>query len=307
MSDQISFVIPLYNEEESLTPLYEGIVANVEGEYEIIFVDDGSTDKSQDVIRALHERDERVRMIAFRKNFGKAAGLQAGFMMCTGDIVITMDADLQDEPSEIKNFIEKIHEGYDVVSGWKFKRNDPLEKRLPSKLFNKTVSWLSGVKLHDFNCGFKAYRSEVVKSINVYGELHRYIPVLASRKGFSIVELVVTHNARQFGKSKYGIERYLRGFFDALSIAYLSKYYDRPMHFFGRLGLMSQFVGFIICAYLTVQWFMGHSIGERPVLLLGVLLIIIGFQFYLTGLLADILVDRGFKANYDESHIKERL
>jgi len=307
IATKVSFIIPVYNEEESLPLLHDGIVKNVGTEYEIIFIDDGSTDKSCEVVRGLHEKDNNVRLLAFRKNFGKAAALQAGFTACSGDIVITMDADLQDEPTEIPKFIEKISEGYDVVSGWKQKRNDPLEKRLPSKLFNAVVSKLSGVKLNDFNCGFKAYRKEVIKSINVYGELHRYIPVLAYRKGFNITEISVLHNARQFGKSKYGIKRYLRGFFDSLSIAYLSKYYDKPMHFFGKIGLLSGFFGFTICSYLVVRWFMGHSIGDRPLLMLGVLLIMVGLQFFFTGLLADILVDRGFKNNYDEVHIKERL
>ena len=308
MGELISFVIPCYNEAESLRLLYEGIRANLNGcAYEILFIDDGSTDGSKKVIKELHMEDERVRMIAFRRNFGKAAALQAGFHNCEGDIIITMDADLQDEPSEIPRFIDKIHEGYDVVSGWKFQRNDPLEKRLPSKLFNKVVSWLSGVKLHDFNCGFKAYRREVVKAINIYGELHRYIPVLAHRKGFRIAEISVQHNPRKFGRSKYGVERYLRGFFDALTVAYLSKYYDKPMHFFGRWGLVCSSVGVVICLYLTVLWILGHIIGERPLLLLGILMIIVGVQFFLMGLIGDILVDRGFKASYDESHVEDRL
>jgi glycosyltransferase involved in cell wall biosynthesis len=182
MNKLISFVIPCYNEEESLELLHNGITENIKYDYEIIFIDDGSTDRSREVIRKLNEKNEKVRMIAFRKNFGKAAALQTGFWNCKGDIVITMDADLQDEPAEIENFINKINEGFDVVSGWKFHRNDPLEKRFPSKIFNKVVSILSGVKLHDFNCGFKAYRKEVIKSISIYGELHRYIPVLADRK-----------------------------------------------------------------------------------------------------------------------------
>jgi len=303
----ISFVIPCYNEEESLELLYNGIITNLDKDYEIIFIDDGSTDRSQEIIRRLHEKDEKVHMIAFRKNFGKSAALQAGFLSCKGDIVITMDADLQDEPAEIKNFINKIHEGFDVVSGWKFHRNDPLEKRLPSKLFNKTVSLLSGVKLHDFNCGFKAYRAEVVKSISVYGELHRYIPVLAHRKGFKIAEIKIQHNKRKFGKSKYGIERYLRGFFDSITVAYLSKYYNKPMHFFGSFGLMSSLIGFGICVYLTVLWFLGNTIGNRPLLLLGVLLIIVGIQFFSMGLICDILVDSGFNTRYEESHVKERF
>lgn len=309
MSELISFIIPCYNEEESIELLYNGIVANIGGGYgyEIIFIENGSTDRSREIILGLHEKDENVHMIAFRKNFGKSAALQAGFKNCNGGIVITMDGDLQDEPAEIGKFINKIHEGFDVVSGWKFHRNDPLEKRLPSKFFNKVVSLLSGIKLHDFNCGFKAYRRDVVKSISIYGELHRYIPVLAHRKGFSIAEIVVQHNPRKFGKSKYGIERYLSGFFDSLTVIYLSKYYDRPMHFFGRLGLFSGFAGTIICIYLTILRILGNSISNRPLLLLGVLLIILGVQFFSMGLIGDILVSNSYKERYDESHVKERF
>jgi len=303
----VSFVIPCYNEEESLALLYNGIAEHTEYPFEIIFIDDGSTDRSREVVRRLHEKDERVRLIAFRKNFGKAAALQAGFQSCRGDIVITMDADLQDEPAEIGHFIQKIGEGFDVVSGWKFTRNDPLEKRLPSKLFNKVVSKTSGVKLHDFNCGFKAYRGEVVKSINVYGELHRYIPVLAHRKGFRITEISVQHNPRRFGKSKYGIERYLRGFFDSLTVAYLGKYYNKPMHFFGRMGIWAGIVGVAICIYMSKLWILGNAIGNRPLLLLGVLLILVGVQFFSMGIIGDILLDSSFKARYEESHVEERF
>jgi len=303
----ISFIIPCYDESESLELLYQGIVANVGYEYEIIIIDNGSTDGSREIIRKLHEQDEKVKLIAFRRNFGKAAAQAAGFRMATGNIVITMDGDLQDDPVEIPNFIAKIEEGYDVVSGWKYHRHDPLEKRLPSKLFNKVVAKLSGVKLHDFNCGYKAYRVEVVKSINVYGELHRYIPVLVDRKGFRIAEIKVTHHARQFGKSKYGWERYLRGLFDSISIAYLSKYYDKPMHFFGRLGLISGFIGFVIGAGLTIDWFRGNPIGGRPLLMLAVLLILVGLQFISMGIIGEIIVDRNYKANYDEAHVEERL
>ena len=216
-----------------------------------------------------------------------------------------MDADLQDDPSEITRFLEKIDEGYDLVSGWKFNRLDPLEKRLPSKLFNATTAKMSGVKLHDFNCGFKAYRKEVTQSIDVYGELHRYIPVLANRKGFRIAELKVTHHKREFGKSKYGFERYLRGLFDSMTTSFLLKYCDRPMYFFGKLGLLLLLVGFIICAWLTGLWFAGNMIGDRPLLLLGVLCLILGAQSISTGFIADMIVDATYRSRYDESHIKE--
>lgn len=308
---KLSIVVPVYNEEESLPKLYAEVVQsinqNIENKlissYEILFISDGCTDGSDNVIKNLIQQDENIHLIVFRKNFGKAAALQAGFRHSTGDIIITMDADLQDDPKEITRFIEKLDEGYDLVSGWKYNRLDPLEKRLPSKLFNKVTSTMSGVKLHDFNCGFKAYRREVVKSIDVYGELHRYIPVLANRKGFRITEITVTHHKREFGKSKYGFERYLRGLFDSFTTSFLLRYYDRPMYFFGKLGLLLLFVGFVICAWLTGLWFAGNIIGDRPLLLLGILCLILGTQSIATGFIADLVVDATYRSRYDESHI----
>ncbi len=306
---KISIIIPVYNEEESIKKLYEKILDVVKDKYlyEIIFIDDGSTDSSAQNIKDIIAGDPNVHLIVFRKNFGKAAALQAGFRNCTGDIAITMDADLQDDPKEIPRFIEKLNEGYDLVSGWKQKRHDPLEKRLPSKLFNKVTSHLSGVHLHDFNCGFKAYRKEVVDSIDVYGELHRYIPVLAHRKGFRIAEIVVEHHAREFGKSKYGFERYLRGLFDSMTVAFLGKFYDRPMYFFGKIGLVLCLLGGLICGYLTVLWCLGQGIGDRPLLMLGVLLLILGVQMFSTGFIGDMLVDATYHKRYNEAHIKEKL
>lgn len=312
MERKLSIVIPVFNEEESLPVLYQEVEKSIRATiesglisaYEILFISDGCTDGSVDAIKKLIAQDTNVHLIVFRKNFGKAAALQAGFRHSTGDIVITMDADLQDDPKEIPRFIEKLDEGYDLVSGWKYNRLDPLEKRLPSKLFNKVTSTLSGVKLHDFNCGFKAYRKEVVKSIDVYGELHRYIPVLANRKGFRITEITVMHHKREFGKSKYGFERYLRGLFDSLTTAFLLKYYDRPMYFFGKIGLFLLCVGFLICGWLTVLWATGHIIGDRPLLLLGVLCIILGMQSVSTGFIADMVVDSTYHNRYDESHIE---
>lgn len=316
MSHSLSIIIPVYNETESLRPLYDSIMSVIAppissgtseliSEYEILFINDGSSDASEDQIRQLITLDQNIHLISFRKNFGKAAALEAGFKHCSKDIVITMDADLQDDPAEIPRFLDKLDEGYDLVSGWKYNRLDPLEKRLPSKLFNKVTSSLSGVQLHDFNCGFKAYRKEVVKSIDVYGELHRYIPVLAHRKGFRIAEITVTHHKREFGKSKYGMERYLRGLFDSLTTSFLLKYYDRPMYFFGRIGLLLFVVGVLICGYLTVLWFGGALIGNRPLLLLGVLSIILGVQSIATGFIGDMIVDSTYRQRYDESHIKE--
>ena len=313
MNRTVSIIVPVYNEAESLPKLYALVVENINksisdgliSDYEMWFINDGSSDDSENVIKKINSENNKIHLISFRRNFGKAAALQAGFRHCNGDIVITMDADLQDDPAEIEKFINKLDEGYDLVSGWKYNRLDPLEKRLPSKLFNKTTATLSGVHIHDFNCGFKAYRKEVVKSIDVYGELHRYIPVLASRKGFRITEIVVKHHKREFGKSKYGFERYLRGLFDSLTTSFLSKYYDRPMYFFGRLGLLLFVIGFIICGYLSILWFSGETIGNRPLLLLGVLCIILGVQSVATGFIGDMIVDSTYRSRYDESHIKE--
>lgn len=310
MQQKLSIIVPMYNEEESIPKLYEKIMENIRNqyEYELIFIDDGSTDTSVDRVKEIIAKDNNVHLIIFRKNFGKAAALQAGFRNCTGDIVITMDADLQDDPMEIHNFVDKINEGYDLVSGWKKERHDPLEKRLPSKLFNKVTSKLSGVKLHDFNCGFKAYRREVVQSVDVYGELHRYIPVLAHRKGFKIAELVVHHNKREFGKSKYGFERYLRGLFDSLTVAFLGKFYDRPMYFFGKFGLILSAIGTVLCVYLAVlKLFFAQAIGSRPLLLLGVLCVILGVQMFSIGFIGDMLVDATYHDRYNEAHIKEKL
>lgn len=307
MNKTISFIIPVYNEEDSLFPLYQGIIKNAkEYSYEILFINDGSTDNSEGTIKELIKQDSNVKLISFRKNFGKSLALQTGFRNVTGDLIITMDADLQDEPSEIPRFIEKIEEGYDLVSGWKYNRLDPLEKTAPSKLFNKVVSTVSGVKLHDFNCGFKAYRREVTDSLDIYGELHRFIPVLASRYGFKIAEIPVQHNKREFGKSKYGVERYFRGLFDAISVTFILKYYDSPMYFFGRLGLVSFIIGFILCFGLTIQKFMGQTIGGRPLLLLGILMIILGVQFISIGLIGDMLVDLNIRKRYNENHVKDK-
>ena len=309
MSRKLSIIVPMYNEEESVKILHQRILESIKAlyDYEIIFIDDGSKDKSVQMVKEIIAEDANVHLIVFRKNFGKAAALQVGFRNATGDIVITMDADLQDDPKEIPRMIEKLDEGYDLVSGWKQKRHDPLEKRLPSKLFNKVTSTLSGVNLHDFNCGFKAYRKEVVDSIDVYGELHRYIPVLAYRKGFRITEIVVEHHAREFGKSKYGFERYLRGLFDSMTVAFLGKFYDRPMYFFGKIGLALCLLGGLICGYLTVLWCLGQAIGGRPLLMLGVLMLILGVQMFSTGFIGDMLVDATYRSRYTEDHIKEKI
>ncbi|MEE1110520.1 MAG: glycosyltransferase, partial [Lachnospiraceae bacterium] len=226
------------------------------------------------------------------------------FRHVTGDIVFTMDADLQDDPAEFGRFIEKLHEGYDLVVGWKINRLDPAEKRLPSKLFNFVTSRASGIKLHDFDCGFKCFRRELVESLDIYGELHRYIPVLAHRNGFRITEIPVNHRKREHGKSKYGMERYMRGLLDSLTTTFLLRYSDRPMYFFGRIGIIMSALGFFICLGLSLLKLTGQSIGGRPLLTLGVLLIIVGFQSISTGFVCNLLIDRNFRRNYREDHIK---
>ncbi len=310
----ISIIIPAYNEEDSLKELHTQILESVNqlkrqeivNDYEIWFVNDGSSDETEKVIEEIHEYDDRVHMISFRKNFGKSPALEAAFHHVTGDIVFTLDADLQDDPAEFSRFIEKINEGYDMVVGWKYNRLDPIEKRLPSKLFNTVTSKASGIKLHDFDCGFKCFTKEVAQSIDVYGELHRYIPVLAHRRGFRITEITVNHRKREHGRSKYGMERYMRGLLDSLTTTFLLKYYDRPMYFFGRIGIILTLIGVIISLYLSFSKIIcGTLIGERPLLVLGVLLIILGVQFISTGFVCNLVVDKNFRSSYTESHVKK--
>lgn len=287
----ISYVIPTYNEEESLTKLYELIIANTPEEHtcEIIFVDDGSTDGSLAVVKGLHEKDPRVKVIRFRRNFGKAAALMAGFDQAKGEVIFTMDADLQDDPEEIPRFLEKLEEGYDLVSGWKYPRLDPITKTAPSKLANFAIRAGTGIQLHDFNCGYKAMHRDVAKEIKLYGELHRYVPVLAHWRGFNVTEIKVRHHPRQFGQSKYGFKRLARGLFDFITVIFLVQYTRRPLHFFGIMGLISLGVGVLIDGYLSILWLMGESIGHRPLLTLGTLLITVGVQFVLLGLLAEMI------------------
>jgi glycosyltransferase involved in cell wall biosynthesis len=288
----ISVVIPLYNEEESLRELYAETIQELESldaRFEIIFVDDGSTDGSHDILKELQERDSRISVVRFRRNFGKAAALSSGFSIADGDIIITMDADLQDQPGEMHKLIEALQSGYDLVSGWKQIRHDPVTKRWPSKVFNFFTSVLTGVPLHDMNCGFKAYRRDVVEEIRVYGEMHRYIPVLASYRGFRVGEVVVEHRERPFGHSKYGVTRFFGGFFDLLTVIMLTRYNKKPLHAFGVFGILMLSLGFAVELYLTAGWFFGRWIGDRPALMFGVLLLIVGIQFIFFGLLAEMI------------------
>lgn len=299
----LSFVIPLFNEKDTLEILYNEILQNLGGhDYEIIFIDDGSTDESFKVLTKLASSDPKVKVVKFRKNFGKAAGLHTGFQLCRGDVVFTMDADLQDNPVEIPNFLKKLDEGLDMVSGWKKKRLDPLHKRIPSKFFNSVTQNTFKLKLHDYNCGFKAYRRDVIKNIDVYGEMHRYIPALAHAKGYKVGEIPVQHRSREHGVSKYGIERYLRGFFDLLTVKLVTQYIRSPLYFFGGFGTILAFVGFLITFYLSVaKLFFGMPLTNRPLLFLGVLLILAGLQLFSLGLLAELIVHQGRKQNFGDT------
>jgi len=293
----ISIIISLLNEEESLGELHEWIVKVCNKNkisYEIIMIDDGSTDESWNVIQKLSLKDKSLKGIKFLKNYGKSAAIYEGFAAAKGDVVITMDADLQDNPEEIPELYEMIMEqGYDLVSGWKKKRYDPiLSKNLPSKFFNFTARKVSGLKLHDFNCGIKAYKNKVVKSIEVYGEMHRYIPILVKRAGFSkIGEKIVKHQERKYGESKFGMERFVNGFLDLLSITFITRFAKRPMHFFGAIGSFSFFIGFIILSYLSIAkiFWAKYAMTDRPLFFLGLLAIMFGTQLFLTGLLADLV------------------
>ncbi len=295
MPPALSFVIPFLNEEATIAELFEriaraarGVLA--EGEtFEVIFIDDGSTDESVKKVEELIASHPEVRLLQLRGNFGKSAALATGFAEAAGRIVFTLDADLQDDPKEIPRFIAKLDEGFDLVSGYKKKRHDPITKVLPSRIFNWMVRRLTGIRLHDVNCGFKAYRRVVLKNVHVYGELHRFIPVLAHWRRFRIGEIEVEHHARKFGYSKFGGGRFFRGFIDLLTVYFLLKYERRPAHFFGILGGLFTFAGVGICAYLTVLKIMGQEIGHRPLLNLGVLLIVVGVQVLATGLIAEIL------------------
>jgi glycosyltransferase involved in cell wall biosynthesis len=299
----ISIVIPSFNEEESIPELVEWIdqvVKAKEYQAEAIFIDDGSSDHTWKQIELANKQYPFVRGIRFAKNYGKSAALQTGFQAAKGNVVITMDADLQDSPDEIPELYELINEGgFDLISGWKKKRYDPISKTLPSKLFNKTTAVLSGIQLHDFNCGLKAYNSEVIKNIEVYGEMHRYIPVIAKKAGFGkIGEKVVEHRARKYGTTKFGLERFVFGFLDLLSIMFVTKYKKSPMHFFGTLGTLSFFTGLIMTIWVITEKFISlffyntpieRQITEKPAFFLALVFLIIGVQLFLAGYLAELI------------------
>jgi glycosyltransferase involved in cell wall biosynthesis len=286
-------VIPLLNEEESLKELYHqlrSVLSRMNTRYELLFIDDGSTDRSFQVLRDLKRNDRHIKIIRFRRNYGKSAALSVGFEKAQGSIVITMDADLQDDPAEIPSLKKHLEDGYDLVSGWKRKRRDPMSKTVPSRLFNAVTALLTGIKIHDFNCGLKAYRREVVKSVKIYGELHRFVPVLAHWEGFRIGEMVVQHRPRKYGKTKFGIRRFWRGFLDLLTALFTTRYLRRPLHLFGFWGLLSVFAGVVIDGWLAIEWALGQtSLSNRPLFLGGILLIIVGIQFVSLGLLGEMI------------------
>ena len=297
----LSVVVPLYNEEESIGELFawiQRVMKPLNKEYEVLFVDDGSSDDSWKIVSEMAQNHKEVKGLKFRRNYGKSAALHVGFEAARGDVVITMDADLQDSPDEIPELMRMINEeGYDLVSGWKKKRHDPISKTVPSKLFNRTVRFVSGIKLHDFNCGLKAYRHEVVKNIEVYGEMHRYIPLIAKQNGFNkIGEKVVQHQERKYGVSKFGIERTLKGFLDLLSVTFITKFGKRPMHLFGGLGTLMFMVGFFSALWLGGRklWFVYHGIlapliTDSPYFYISLVSMIIGTQLFLAGFLAELV------------------
>ncbi|NIM19619.1 MAG: glycosyltransferase [Candidatus Latescibacteria bacterium] len=295
----ISVVIPVYNEEESLEELFKKLEESaqqmkVDSEY--IFVDDGSTDNSLEVLRSLHSRSPKVKVISFRRNYGKSAALSVGFREARGDVVFTIDADLQDDPMEFVNLLEKIESGVDLVSGWKQNRQDPWTKTIPSKLFNFVTSRLSGIRIHDFNCGLKAYRKEVVDALSIYGELHRFIPVLAGWEGFTVDEVPVQHFKRKHGRSKYGSKRLLNGLFDLITVMFITRRALSPLHFFGRISFLLFVIGLIPQVYFFIQWLGGTGLRVRPIMLLGFVFIIVALQIASIGLLAEMISSGSAKA-----------
>ena len=293
---QLSIVIPLYNEEESLTELMTWIDKTLSDQnlsYEVLFIDDGSTDNSWHIVEELQTKFPVIKGIKFQRNYGKSAALNTGFQAVQGEVVVTMDADLQDSPEEIPGLYQMITtEGYDLVSGWKKVRHDPITKTLPTKLYNWTTRKFSGIKLNDMNCGLKAYKKVLVKNIEVYGEMHRYIPIIAKAAGFSrIGEKVIKHQARKYGTTKFGMNRFSRGLLDLLSISFISKFGKRPMHFFGSIGMIFTIVGTILLAILTAQKVIHDvtGIASRPMFFLGMLLVIVGIQLFIAGFLAEMI------------------
>lgn len=291
LSAMISVVIPFFNEKESLPHLYERLKSTFpDQDVEFIFVDDGSTDGGFELVEKFAKEDKRVKGLSFRRNFGKSAALSAGFKKAKGDILVTLDADLQDHPEEVPKLLKKLEEGYDLVVGWKYPRRDPLSKRLPSKVINAITSFLTDLKLHDMNSGLKVMRRDVAEEVSIYGELHRFFPSLAHMKGFKVTEEKVRHSERRYGKSKFGPKRFLSGIFDLTTVLFLGKFGKKPLHFFGLFGLFLIFIGLVINGYIAyLRFHYGGIMGRLPLLLLGILNVIVGVQFFSIGLIGELL------------------
>ena len=310
----ISVIVPVHDEERSVALLHDELASalgQLDEPWEVVFVDDGSTDGTFSALTRLHAAHDNVRVVRLRRNFGKATALQAGFGEAQGDVVVTIDGDLQDDPAEIPRLLAKLEEGFDLVSGWKTKRRDPLTRRIPSRIFNAVTGRLSGLRLHDLNCGLKAYRADVVKGMQIYGELHRFIPVLAHYRGYRVAELPVNHRPREHGRSRYGMERYVRGFLDLLTVTFMGRYRHRPLHLFGGVGLLLGAAGTIVLVYLTVLKLTGEAIGHRPLLTLGVLLVVVGVQLLSLGLVSELIAshheERTGSSRTAELHVDEIL
>jgi len=289
----ISIVVPVFNEKESLSYFYNELIKNLKvlaKPYEIIFVDDGSSDNSLEILKGFEKKDKNIRVFSFRKNRGKAEAMTLGFQKARGEYIVTLDADLQDKPEEIKKLLDKLNEGFDLVSGWRKNRKDSIAKIIFSKTFNFIASWIWGLKLHDYNCGLKAYRVEAVKDLNLYGGMHRFIPLLCFSKGFRVGELAIMHQERKYGVSKYKATKVFKDLPDMFTMIFLQKYSKRPMHFFGVFGSLLVLLGAVILIYLTIVHFQGEAIGDRPLLLFGVLSVLAGFQVFFTGFLADLVL-----------------
>lgn len=300
----ISAVVPVFNEEESLEALFKVLISNLsklDKEYEVIFVDDGSTDTSLEILKQIAKTDKKIKIYSFRKNHGKAEALTVGFQKAKGDLIVTLDADLQDRPEEIGKLMKKQREGFDLVCGWRKNRKDTLKTRLSSKLFNSIASIFWGLKLHDYNCGLKLYTKEAAKSLNLYGGMHRFIPLLVHDQGFTVTEVAVEHARRKYGISKYGFSKIWKDLPDIFTMLFLSKYSKRPFHFFGVAGGIFVLTGMIILGYLSYLHFQNIAIGQRPLLFFGMLLVISGFQLFFTGFLADLIINISSKKQKDFS------
>ena len=298
MQRNISIIIPIYNEELSISSLYQEInkvIPNNFNEYEIIFVDDGSSDKSFNIINKLTLNDSHVILIQLNRNYGKSDALNEAFKLAKYEYIATLDGDLQDDPNEIIKLVDTLDDGWDCVSGWKKNRKDPYSKTIPSFFFNKFINFFSGLKLHDLNCGIKVYRKDAIQSLNIYGGLHRYIPLLLFNNGYRVTESVVNHRSRKHGQTKYGKSRFFHGIFDFLTIYFLKKYFNKPMYFFGSIGFLLSFIGILINLYLSMLWFQGKYIGSRPLFFLGILLIVVGIQSLSIGLIGELIVNNGRK------------